>query len=215
MPQYRSLYLGKTQTCINLYLGEASANLAKWLYEQASIELELYKTDLFLQVEDFAYLVRIYATTFESSIKYDEVKHKISTLLNAYDIMKTHGFGEHPTFRRIAQINDGDRVVSKLKVVDGVDSQLFPRTLLYQDVDHMLYNVDEKVAIFVSADQLPAYKDVILTINGWEIVASYVPSTLEKGLRSKLCEIFHGKHLEYPALYKMLCGFKDLYLKKV
>lgn len=196
--QYRCLFFGKTQTCINLYFGEASANLAKFLYDKAGIHVELYKTDFFLQPDDFAYLVNIHATTYDSdtTFTFEHVKHMTCTLLDAYDIMKQRGFGD---------VNG-----KKETEMRQATERMFSHTLFYSNMDRMFYNIDEQVAIFVRADELPICTDTMLTINGWEIVASYEPSTINQEVEDKLCELFHGKTFEFNVLYNKLSKFKEV-----
>lgn len=192
--EYRNLYLGKTPTCINLYLGAESAKFAEFLYKKVGIEFEVYKTDMLLQKDDFFYLIGAGATTFRNVGEFEEVKHMTTILMDAYDIMNKQGFGKALTVSL-----DANTVHAYNKVYGGVNHIMF-------------HNKNENVAVFVEKDHLPEFKDSILTVSEWSIVARYQVDMIASDTRDLLHTMFHGRSFKYKDLYKKLCAFDDLFV---
>ena len=224
--EFRNIYLGKTPTCVNLYLGNASGKLAKFFYDKAGIEFELYKTDLLASKDDFLYLMNASATTFKETADLVEVTRSVRVLLDANDIMNQYGFANAHTFKnkkiyKESHQNtgyDGETVLVTYRVTAGEKG--FSPTSIYHGCDLILHNKTENVAIFVNTDELPPYDDTVLTCCDWNIAAPYTPSTLDQltvtgePVRDILCRLFHRSKYEYDVLDKKLRGFKDVYCDK-
>jgi len=189
LEECRNIYLGKTTTHVNVYLGNASAKLAAFLYEKAGIRFELQKTDIFASVSDFSYLARRNMTVFKNDGS--DIVADIKTFLEAYDVLQRHG---------------------KVDVID----QDFSYKKLQYDHDHIMYNTNEKLTIYVPHSEFPTpYNDSIITCLEWSTVSQYKPEDLEtvdvtgEKYSNAIRRYFHQK--PYNRSSKKISAFNDLY----
>lgn len=214
---YRNLYLGKAGDCIHLYLGAESAKFAAFLYDKAGIAFETYKTDDFLNKDEFLYLVNAEARTFKGVGDFQEVTRLTRVLLDAYDVMKQYDFGNVNSLKGLrftrTSLTRHEATASASYRVDSNSEALFTHENVYysDELHRVFYNTNEKVAVFVGAGELPEYNDTVLTMTGWSEVAVYKASDIDDAARALLCGMLHGKKFEYDVVYKKLCAFKDFY----
>lgn len=222
-----NIYLGKTQKCVYLYLGNWSAQLAKFLYEKAGVEFHVQKTDVLVSKDDFLYLDNTNAVTFKNTNDLEEVKRCLRTLLDAYDIMRRYDLANAHMFKNMTvykvnkeNIGCSERTAHVTYRFSAGDSKYSPRNM-YDGCDHVLFNKEENVAIFLKADELPEYKDPVLNFNDWTQVAFYNPSTLDQiamtgePVRDILRRTFHRASFNHDVLSKKLIGFQDMYCDSV
>lgn len=183
--EMRNIYLGKTATHVNVYLGAASAKFAQFLYEKAGTPFELLKTDIFASIDDFSYLVSINAVAFKNNR--DDTASELKTLLETYDVLKRH------TLIHVAE-------------------RPYRHTDVYNGRDIVFRNNKDGITLFIRSTELPEYKDSILTCLDWDNVGGYVSSSVEQFCHI-LCDLFHKKiYNRRSELFDKICAFKKLYL---
>lgn len=222
-----SIYLGRTKQCINVYLGNGSAQLAKFLYAKAGIEFELQKTHILLSKDGFLYLDNIDAVTFKNTQDFEDINRCLRTLLDAYDVMRQYDLANAHMFKNTKVYNENKQNIGCSEMFAHVsyrftsgDNKYSPKNM-YDGCDKVLFNKEENVSIFIKADELPEYKDPVLNLNDWSHVTSYKPSTLDQiamtgePIRDILCRTFHRASFDHDVLSKKLKGFKDMYCDPV
>lgn len=191
--EYRNLYIGRTPNFVNLYLGSASAQHAKFLYDKAGIEFELKKTELLLSVDDFAFLRDINALSFKN----DGDQHVVSdvrAILEAHDIMR----------RR-----------SIMKAASSMYGFGYP----YVCKDCILHNKNEEITIILSAEDIPTtFSDAIFTCMDWSIIEEYSKAQMDHvtftsiPVRDLVYGTFHMTKLSKNDAVRKVMLFKQLYL---
>lgn len=225
--EHYSIYLGRTKQCIHVYLGNGSAQLAKFFYDKAGIDFELQKTDILVSKDDFLYLDNINAVTFKNTQDFEEVKRCLRTLLDAYDVMRQYDLANVHMFKNMTVYKQNKENIGCNEMTAHVtfrfsagDSKYSPSNM-YFGCDQVLFNKEENVAIFLKADELPEYKYPVLNFNDWSHVTSYNPSTLDQiamtgePVRDILRRTFHRASFDHDVLSKKLKGFKDMYCDPV
>lgn len=201
LEECRHVYLGTTAHHVYVYLGNASASLAAFLYDTAGVDFHTEKTDIVLSVDDFAYLVNVDATVFKRKPASDIVRD-LKTILEAYDIFRENNMMLPP---------------------DATRPYAFPVTDFYHGTDQVLYNSAEKVAIFLEQKEMPEYiGDSIITCSEWMNLGDYEPTHMQQHtvtgdkVGTHMRAMFHKQRFEhYIDLRNKLRGFKDLFINTI
>lgn len=195
LEENRYVYLGKTSNYIYVYLGASSAKFAKLLYEKAGIDFEIQKTDLLLSINDFTYLYMIRATTFKANLNRNIIDD-LKKIIEAYDVLKENEF-----------------------ILDTKCQDKFLYSDIRHGVDHVFYNKDEKITIFIPDSELPDLEDSICTCVEWSSMENYKSSELDKNTftnekrRDILYKLFHKLPVKNNIwFYHKLDAFERLYL---
>lgn len=132
----RHLYLGVVDSHTHVYMGHASASLAKWMYDKLGVCCTIHKTDVLVSVDDYTYLHNIDATVFETN---EYVIRDIKALLEGYDVIRT---------RKLRYPSTKSRVL------------FYTRTLFMQDIVSVFYNNSNKMTVVLPGNtQLDSLKD--------------------------------------------------------
>lgn len=143
--EYRFIYLGVYDDVVNVYLGNASAKIAKSLYDKVGININIEKTDILASVEEYEYLVTIKATKLNKS-NYN--KSDIKTLLDAYHIM--------------IENNLNTEYINK-KYDFSYDD-------LYKGNNIVMFNKTINMSAKLESIDISDYSDNIVAITDWKIV---------------------------------------------
>ena len=144
--EHRFIYLGIGKTYTNIYLGNASAKFAKFLYNKAGMNINIQKTDILANINEFSYLIHISGSKFKNN---NNIKDDILTLLDSYRIICDNQF----------------------KCFNNTYN--FSYDVFYKDKNLIMANFDDKTSVVVDKNEMSDYKDSIVALKDWNIVTSY------------------------------------------